>query len=200
MIIIGVTGCIGSGKSTICSIFAKSSIPYYDCDNRAKILINREEDIIKKMMSLFGNKVYENDVFQRDVAAKRMLSNQNILEEFNRILLPYIKDDLEVFKIQHTGKDFMCLESAILMQSDIKLVVNETILVSAPMDEKISRIKYRDPFRSDAEITQLIKSQLTDEDLRKICRYEIINYNKDRIALKQEIENILLDIKMIYAL
>lgn len=197
MIVIGITGGIACGKSTICSIFATLGIPYYDCDNRAKILINREEDIIKKMVILFGPKVYENDIFQRDLAAKRILSNPNMLEQFNKLMLPYIKDDLEVFKIQHTGKNFMCLESAILMQSDIKVSVNEIVLVSAPIEERLARIKFRDPFRSDAETAQIMKSQFIDEDLRKICHYEIINYNKDRKILKEEIIKILFDIKVI---
>lgn len=200
MITIGITGGIAAGKSTICSIFAKLGIPYYDSDNRVKILLNREEELIKKMMSLFGNNVYENDLFQRDFAAKRILANSKILEDFNKIILPYIKEDLEIFKIQHTGKNFICLESAILMQSDLKMSVDVTILVSAPIEERSLRTKIRDPFRSDAEIKHLIMSQFTDEDLRKICDYEIVNHNKDKNVLKQELDVILLNIKMIYGL
>jgi len=192
MKILGVTGNIGSGKSFICSLLAKLGLPYYNSDFRSKQIVNTDKDVQKQIVALLGVKAYnEEGLFDRNHASKVVLGDNSVLGKIEDILRKPILEDLEMFKAQHTDKEAMCLESAILLNNDFKLHVDAILIVTADMETKVKRIKERDPFRSDKEIDLLFQNQLTEEDMVKVCQYEIHNVNKNEQQLTVELKDIL---------
>lgn len=195
MKILGVTGNMGCGKSFVCGLLAKLGLPYYNSDFRAKQIVNTDHDVQKQIVALLGVKAYsEEGFFDRNHVSKIAMGDNTILGKIEDILKKPILEDLNMFKSQHIDKSAMCLESAILLNSDFRLHTDAILLVSADMPTKIKRLKERDPFRSDKEIDILYQNQLTEEDMIKVCQYEIHNVDKNEQVLLEELKIILKDL------
>lgn len=191
MKVLGITGNIGSGKSYISSLLIKRGIPYYNCDNRSKYIFNNDESVQSKIVSLLGVKAYNNGVFDRDFVAKKVLIDNTILNKIENILKQPISDDINTFKAQFADRKILCLESAILLQTDLKIHVDSILLITANLETKKERIKLRDPFRKDDEINMIFNNQLSEEDMLKVCNYSIYNVNKNDVELNLELDKIL---------
>lgn len=193
MKILGITGNIGSGKSYISSLLIKRNIPYYNCDNRSKYIVNNDENVQSKIVSLLGVKAYNEGMFDRDFVAKKVLTDNSILNKLESILKQPILDDINTFKAQFADRKILCLESAILLQSDLKMHVDSILLITADIETKKQRIRSRDSFRKDDEIDMIFSNQLLEEDMLKVCNYSINNVNKNDVELNLELDNILSD-------
>jgi len=192
---LGVTGNIGSGKSYICSLLMKHGMPYYNCDNRSKYIVNNDENVQREIVAIFGTKSYIDGIFNRDHIAKNIMLDNSLLNRVENILKKPMLEDLNMFKSQYVNKEFICLESAILLESDFRAEVDDILLVTSTMENKIKRIKQRDPFRTDEEIDFLFKNQLNEEDMKKVCKYIIKNDDRNENELNIEIKKILIDFK-----
>jgi dephospho-CoA kinase len=179
MIRVGITGNIGSGKSTVCSIFESLKIPIYYADREAKNLYTKYPEIKLKVINLLGNSAYlHNGLPNIEFIRSEVFNNPQKLESLNNILHPFVFYDFDLWckNIQETQPDlpYIIKEAAILFESGADKTVQKTILVSAPTHLKIQRAQQRDN-TSEEEVRKRLSKQFSEEDLQKRVNFIIIN-------------------------
>ena len=173
MIVVGLTGGIGSGKSTVANIFSKLGIPIYDSDQRAKDLYTESEDLRLQMIQNFGSYVYTGNKINRKKLASIVFSNPEKLALLNSIVHPLLQLDFEDWKSQQKSK-YVIREAAILIESGAYKMCNKVLVVTANKELRINRVMARDG-ASLNEVEQRINSQISDEDRMKYADFEIKN-------------------------
>ena len=143
MRIYGITGGIGSGKSTVAKIFEVLSVPVYYSDERAKEIYHLPE-INKKVVDLLGDEAYfSNGVLNKKYISHQIFQNKQLLQQLNEIIHPAVDQDFnEWVKKQNTT--FVLKEAAILFETELYKKLNGTILVTSPLNIRIERVCKRD--------------------------------------------------------
>lgn len=157
---LGVTGGIGSGKSTICELLARRGIPVYDSDSRAKMLMNSE--LQQPIRALFGEQAYTESGLNRTYIASCAFGNPELLAHLNAIVHPAVAEDFERWAESFEGQvRFVALESAILYESGFDSRVDAVLCVDAPFDVRIERTVKRDGSCRE-EVEKRVARQQTD--------------------------------------
>ncbi|HCC52533.1 MAG TPA: dephospho-CoA kinase [Porphyromonadaceae bacterium] len=173
MIKIGITGGIGSGKSVVSSLLRMNKIPVYVADTESKRLSDTSPVIRKKLVDLFGNDIYVNDMLDRKRLASFVFSNEHVLKKVNEIIHPVVKKDFQTWEKQQKGT--MCaIESAILFESGFDKTVDMVLLVYAPVELRLTRAMVRDGV-TEADIMKRMNRQIPEELKRKKADYVIVN-------------------------
>ena len=173
MIKIGITGGIGSGKSVVSSLLRMNKIPVYVADTESKRLSDTSPVIRKKLVDLFGNDIYVNDMLDRKRLASFVFSNEHVLKKVNEIIHPVVKKDFQTWEKQQKGT--MCaIESAILFESGFDKTVDMVLLVYAPVELRLTRAMVRDG-ATEADIMKRMNRQIPEELKRKKADYVIVN-------------------------
>ena len=184
---IGITGGIGSGKSTICEVFRLLGVPVYEADAEAKKLQNENPDIRKGLIALFGENIYfENGILNRSALAGHIFSDKTLLEKVNQLVHPVVHAHYEHWLTLNSREAYIIYEAAILFESGFYQDMDEVILVTAPEETRIDRVIKRDQLSSD-EIKNRIKNQWPEEEKRKLADYIIENDNSN-LVIPQVIE------------
>ena len=147
--IIGITGGIGSGKSTIANELAKRGYVVYDCDREAKRIIAENPDVQQEIIELLGEEAFMNGMYNTQYVAKRVFADEHLLEALNAIIHPAV--GLDIMKRQ---PDFV--ESAILFESGLNVLCHRIIVIDAPEDIRIARTIARD-YHGDASPANINK-------------------------------------------
>ena len=134
---IGITGGIGSGKSTIAKELAKRGFVIYDCDQEAKQIIAEDKEVQAAIIKLLGPDAFVNGVYNTVYVAQRVFKNKELLSALNAIVHPKVKEDIVLHK-----PDFV--ESAILIEAGLDALCDKIVLVEAPEDIRIERTINRD--------------------------------------------------------
>ncbi len=184
---IGVTGGIGSGKSTVSRIFSIIGVPHYDADKRAKRLMENSEDVISKISSLFGEKAYTGRNINRDFIAGIVFNDKQMLDNLNSVVHPAVGLDYSTWVDHHTQFTYVIKEAALLIESGSHQFLDLVINVWSPMELRIERVLKRDPFRSEREIRQIIDKQLSDSQREEKTDHKIVNDERQSI-IKQVLE------------
>lgn len=187
MKIVGLTGGIGSGKSTIAKWFLEKGISVYDSDLQAKKLMNESFEIREQLIELFGDEVYLNDELNRKFIASQVFENKDLLEQLNQIVHPAVFRNFRIW-VQNQSAPFVIKEAAILFESGGYKDCDYVISVVANEELRIQRVMARDTV-SREEVLNRIENQWTDE-LRKVNSDFIISNNSDLNELKIEFEKI----------
>ncbi|MGM0376521.1 MAG: dephospho-CoA kinase [Bacteroidota bacterium] len=169
---IGVTGGIGSGKSTVCKVFEVLGIPVYYADDRARALILSDPRIRKGYKELFGEKVYENGQLNRKLVADKIFSNRSLLEKVNRLVHPVVREDFTQW-VERREAPYVIEEAAVLLESGGQDLLDRVVVVSAPESLRVQRVAKRDGI-SEAKVRERIKNQWTDLQRREMADYEIL--------------------------
>jgi dephospho-CoA kinase len=173
MKIVGLTGGIGSGKTTVAKMFAEIGIPVYIADVEAKLLMNRSKVIKRKLIKLFGDKVYSNNVLNKRFIADKIFNNKALLAEMNAIVHPKVASHFKRWLLKQKG--FYCIkEAAILFESGSNKSLDEVIYVSAPESLRIKRVCLRDGVEAD-QVKSRIKNQWNEEKKLKLSDHVVIN-------------------------
>ncbi len=189
MLKIGLTGGIGSGKTTVAKIFELFYIPVYYADSIAKIII--ESDKAKKIItSKFGN-VYADGKLDNKKLAQIVFSNKEALNNLNEIVHPLVLEDYVNWCKSMNNEKITLIEAAILFESGFNKNVDKIITVTAPLEIKISRVCKRDNVNKD-KVVERIKNQIPDE--KKIQKSDFVIYNDDIKALIPQVEKIYNDL------
>lgn len=179
MITIGITGGIGSGKSVICKLLNSMGYPVYYADAESKRLTNTHPKIKKDLIALFGEKIFTDNQINKKMLAERIFNNSETLIKVNNIIHPIVKEDVE--KWVKKQKSPLCIvEAAILFESGLYQELDKKILVTAPIDIRIKRVKLRDKL-TEEEIKSRINNQMSDEDKIKLADYVIVNDEKTAV-------------------
>ena len=173
MKIIGLTGGIGSGKTTVSNMFKDLGIPVYIADVEAKKLMNNSKVIRRKLIELFGNQAYENNVLNRAYIASKIFNDDSYLNKMNAIIHPSVALHFKKWLKKQTSK-YVIKEAAIIFEHNMQSQYDSIITVIANKDKRIDRILKRDNTTRE-KIMAIIKHQLSDEEKAKLSDFVIIN-------------------------
>ena len=177
---IGITGGIGSGKSTVCQIFKILGIPVFEADLVAKNLINSNIEIKNGLIQLFGGEIYGSDNrINRKKLANLIFNDDNLLQKVNRLVHPAVGNEFTNW-MKTQDSEYIIHEAAILFESGFYKMMDYTILVSAPEEMRIDRVIKRENITPEMVRGRLAK-QWTDEEKRKLTTLELVNDNKKLI-------------------
>ena len=176
---IAICGGIGSGKSTVCQMFAERGVAIYDSDSRAKSLMNESEALREALMAEFGAECYEGGELNRPYLAQRVFASAEQLEKLNSIVHPAVKDDFLRWAEEQSG-DYVILESAILYESGFDALVDKVVAVLAPLPLRVERAMNRDG-ASREQIEARIKAQMSDDELMARADFAIVNFQLEDV-------------------
>ena len=181
MIKIGITGGIGSGKSTVCRVFAALGIPVFEADHSAKELMNSDKEIHKRLVSIFGNAVYLPDhTIDRKYLAEIVFNDSSLLSELNAVVHPVVRQSFFDWCEQQQSP-YVIHEAAILFESGFYKLMDKTIAVIANEEERIQRVVKRDKTSMEL-VRQRIRNQWSDQQRMALADYVISNNEIDLIT------------------
>jgi|SRR5215203_3373654 len=170
---VGLTGGIGSGKSTAARIFEVLDVPVYYADSAAKRLMNENPELRSAITTIFGKQAYVNNTLDRKYIASIVFSDPAKLELLNSIVHPATKKDGEAWMQQQTSP-YAIHEAALIFEATVSERLDQVIGVSSPMELRIKRAMERDKVDRD-EVLKRMDQQL-DEDLKMTkCDFLLIN-------------------------
>lgn len=185
--IIGLTGGIGSGKSTIAGFFTEMGIPVYIADDRAKKVM-QSENIVQQIKATFGNTLFENEILNRAKLAEIVFNNTNKLAALNAIVHPAVKEDFKLWLQEHKNYQYVVYEAAILFESGRYKDFDVIITVTAPEETRIERVIKRDNTTREQVLSRM-KMQWNDEKRISLSNF-VINNSNLKIA-REEVVKIL---------
>jgi len=173
MKIIGLTGGIGAGKSTISKIFTDNGIPVYNSDNKAREIMNKNIDLKNKIILSFGKQSYQNEKLNKAYISKIIFDNKLELNKINSLVHPFVQDDFYKW-IKKTPSKYIIYESALIFETGSYKKNDFNILVISDLDKKIERVCKRDNL-SKIQVLKRINNQWDDDKKMSLCDYKIFN-------------------------
>lgn len=174
MIKLGITGGIGSGKSTVCRIFELLGVPVYYADDRAKQIMTGNKEVKNSIISLFGNKAYfTNGRLNRKYISEIIFQHPEKRMQLNAIVHPAVLEDGRMWTASQQAPVTL-KEAALLIQSGSYKEMDFVILVECPAHIRIPRVMKRNKM-SKQEVLDRISSQMSDEEMRKFADFVIHN-------------------------
>ena len=174
MIKVGLTGNIGSGKSTVARLFEILDIPVFYADKQARIISERKE-VLEEIRSAFGSVVVDqNDCLDRKELASIVFNNAEKLSMLNEIIHPRVITEFIEWCKQYNSFPYILHESAILFESGLDYLCDKVIVVSAPKELRIKRVILRDRL-SHREILVRMNNQWAETKLLKLSNFEVVN-------------------------
>ena len=190
MKVLGVTGGIGSGKTTVCGIFKTLGVPVFSSDEVSKDILFTPY-IQKKVEELFGNQVLQNGVLSKQKLAKYIFSSEDALESLNQLLHPKVSEAFETWK-KHQKHNVVIKEAAILFESGGDKSCDYVLNVYCSEQERIRRVLLRDD-RSELEIKAIIARQWSDNERKKHSDFTINNESEKLIPQVLNLYDTLMD-------
>jgi len=185
MLRIGLTGGIGSGKSTVAKIFETLGIPVYYADEASKRLLNEDEALKQMIRQHFGEAVYSNGILNRKELAAQVFDNSEKLALLNSIVHPAtIKDAEEWMKTQNAP--YAVKEAALIFESGSQGQLDSVIGVYAPVALRISRVMQRDAVTRE-EVTSRMNRQINETIKMRLCDYVITN-DEQQLLIPQVVQ------------
>ena len=179
MLKVGVTGGIGSGKTTIAEVFMQLGVPVYPSDERAKELMTGDFELRQAIIGLFGNEAYVDEDINRAFIASKVFSDQTLLQKLNELVHPAVKKDFDSWCLEQNAP-YVLKEAAILIETGGYKVMDKMILVTAPSELKIQRVQKRDTL-TRGEILARMNRQWSDERKKEFADFIIHNENNSMV-------------------
>lgn len=183
---IGITGGIGSGKSTVCALLKEHGVAVYDSDAEAKRLMSESESLRSALIDAFGEECYNAEGLNRAYLASKVFGDDEALARLNAIVHPAVKEDFRAWTERQQGA-YVVLESAILFESGFDAEVDATLAVMAPLEERVRRAMERDGAERE-QILDRISHQLSDDELHRRANRTIVNLVRD--YLESDVEQL----------
>lgn len=185
---IGITGGIGSGKTTVCHLFEKKGIPVYYADAKAKELVEKNQDLKNAIIQNFGNESYFDDgKYNIKFISNLVFKNNSKLQVLSNIIHPYVIKDAQQWHEAQQNVPFTIKESALLFENKLEYTVDKIITVIAPLEIRIQRLLLRDNL-TNSQIVERIEKQLPDDIKTKFADFVVVNDNTQN--LESQIQNI----------
>ncbi|PKF74663.1 dephospho-CoA kinase [Chryseobacterium sp. PMSZPI] len=191
--IIGLTGGIGSGKTTVARFIEEFGFPVYYSDDRAKAIVNESEELKRKIKDLLGEEAYnENGLYDRKFVADQVFNNKDLLQQLNAIIHPAARIDFENWVAQQT-KYLVFKETALLFELKLNRQCYKSLLVTAEDNIRIKRVMDRDG-KTYREVEAVMEKQMPEKD--KIKMADCIIYNNTNLEeLKEQTEQVVFNIE-----
>ena len=176
---LGVTGGIGSGKTTVCRIFEALGIPVFSADNEARVIMDSDKAVIRQVNALAGRDMCCEGKLDRIALASLIFNNRELLGKINNIIHPIVTGR---FLAWEKSKDapYVILEAAILFESGAAKLLDRVITVTAPVEERIERVVQRNSLTRE-QVAERINNQSDDEYKISLSDYVISNSENEMI-------------------
>jgi dephospho-CoA kinase len=187
---VGITGGIGSGKTTVCKMFEALGIPVYYADDRAKYLMQHEHHLIDEIKKNFGAEVYANGTLNRKVLAEKVFNNKSKLEALNALVHPAVFHDADTWMEEQKQKKlpYSLKEAALLVETGSYKDLDKLIVVTAPLEKRMKRVSQRDSIEME-EVMARVRNQLPEVKKVKLADFVIKN-DKDLEHLQKQVNKI----------
>ncbi|HCN12729.1 MAG TPA: dephospho-CoA kinase [Chryseobacterium sp.] len=193
--IIGLTGGIGSGKSTVAKFIEEMGFPVYYSDVRAKEIVNDDELLKKGIIELLGEKAYdENGFYDRKYVAEIVFNDEELLQKLNGMIHPAVKYDFEKW-VGNQTTEFVFKETALLFELKLNESCFKSVLVTADDNLRLKRVMDRDR-KTYREVENVMNKQMPEKDKIKIADFVIFN-NDGMDELQAETENVIRQIEQL---
>ena len=195
MVKVGLTGGIGSGKTTVSNFILEYGIPVYNSDSQGKKLMNTNLELINDIVNIFGESVYNNGILNTNLLSSIVFSDSEKIKQLNNLVHPKVAEDFNQWVGKNNNQPILVKEAAILIESGAYLDMDKIILVISKKSNRINRVSKRD--NSDLEsIEKRINFQLTDDEKIKFADY-IIENNSTLDDLKNEVLRVINEINKV---
>lgn len=173
MIVVGLTGGIGSGKTTVAKLFETLGIPIYIADVEAKRLMNTSKVIKRKLLTLFGEKAYIDEKLNKPFIASKIFNDATLLKQMNAVVHPKVGADFRRWLKKQTSA-YVIKEAAIIFEQHKESEYDYIIIVTADTKDKIERILKRD-HTTESKVKDIIKNQMSDAEKVEKSDFVIVN-------------------------
>ena len=190
-LIIGITGGIGSGKSTLSKLLRAEGYSVYDTDLEARRLQNEHSAMRKKLMDMFGKDIYSDQGLNRSALGKIVFGKPELLTKLNTIVHPLVMDDFNSWVSNRYPKKMLFVESAILYESGFNKLVDKVILITADESIRIERVVNRDGVTPE-HVRARMANQFPDKE--KINRADFVIHSDDNKPLDEKMRKIIVDL------
>lgn len=187
-LIIGITGGIGGGKSTLADKLRSEGFEVYDSDKEARILQNEHPVIREKLIELFGSNIYNDEGLNRKELAQIVFHKSELLLKLNAVVHPIVKVDFQNWIDKRQAHNLLFVESAILFESGFNLIVDKVIVITASEDIRIKRVVKRDGSSVD-QVRLRIANQLSEKI--KVDNADFVIYSDDNQPLDGKMRKII---------
>lgn len=178
-ILVGLTGGIGSGKTTVSRMFKSLGIPVYYADNRGKWLMASDQQLTSQIIDAFGKESYNSSgELNRAYLAQRVFSNDEELQKLNQLVHPAVGRDFTVWIQQHASQPYLIKEAALIFEGGSYKHLDKIITVSATKEERLHRVLLRDLQRSKEQVLSIMDKQLSENERKRRSDYIIDNSGK----------------------
>lgn len=183
---VGLTGGIGSGKSTVAELLRDRGIAVYDSDSRAKMLMVNDESLRAALVNAFGAECYTEEGLNRAWLAERVFTSTEELGRLNAIVHPAVMRDFAAWAEAQEG-EYVVLESAILLEAGLESHVDVVVAVMAPKGVRIERAMKRDGATAE-QIEERMRNQMSDDERTERAKYAIVNIDLEE--LEEDVEQL----------
>ena len=187
--LIGITGGMGSGKSTVSKILRHLNYKVYNSDIRGKELIGEVRSIRDQLESIFGDEIFNNNKLDAKALSRKVFKDDSSLQKINSIVHPEVEKDFNSWIASNSNDKYLFKESALLFETGAFRHLDKTILIIADKDLRIKRVLERDVDRSKKEIENIISKQIDEDEASKLADVILYN-NQDDLLLPRVIEEI----------
>jgi dephospho-CoA kinase len=195
MVKVGLTGGIGSGKTTVSDFLLDYGIPVYNSDSQGKILMHTNLELKNDIVNIFGESIYNNGILNTNLLSSIVFSDPEKIKQLNNLVHPKVAQDFNQWIGENNNKPILVKEAAILIESGAYLNMDKIILVVSKKSIRINRVSKRDNSDLDS-IEKRINFQLTDDEKVKYADY-IIENNSSLDDLKYEVIRVINEINKV---
>ena len=182
MIKLGLTGGIGSGKSTVAKVFQELGVPVYFADIEAKKFLD-EKAVIQKLVQYFGDGILEKARINKAALAAIVFTDEVALAKLNALIHPLLEADFRAWLNQNSEVKYIVKEAAILFEAGFDKSVDKVLTISAPIEQRITRVMNRDGV-SRKQVMDRVTKQWSDEQREAKSDYVIVNADSNMILEK----------------
>jgi len=176
---LGITGGIGSGKTSVCRVFSVLGIPVFSADPEAQKVMNHDSGIIEEINRLADKNIYPNGKLDREALASLIFNNSEMLKRVNSIVHPVVFEKFLTW-VEQQSAPYVIMEAAILFESGASKLVDRIATVIAPVEERIARVTWRNKLTRE-QVIERINNQMDDNERIKLSDYVINNSENEMI-------------------
>lgn len=176
---LGITGGIGSGKTSVCRVFEVLGIHVFSADREARDIMENDDDIIAGIKSISGKNLYKNGSLDRTELASIIFNNTKILKKVNSLVHPVVFDHFAKWTLIQSAP-YVIMEAAILFESGASAVVDKIATVVAPVEQRVKRVILRNRL-SQEQVMERMRNQMDDEERIRKSDFVINNSENDMI-------------------
>lgn len=192
MIIVGLTGGIGSGKSTVAGFFVELGVPVYNSDEEAKKLMTSSKNVKKAIIELLGKKAYKGKKLNKKFISEKIFNDRSLLNKMNGIVHPAVQEHFLTWAKKQKAP-YVIQETALIFENAKQGFYDFIILVTAPEEQRLERVIIRDGSSKKA-VSDRLKNQLSDAEKIPYSDFVLENIELPKTRLEvEEVHNALLD-------